>query len=262
MKIIRRSLSMLLLAGLMLPVLHTLAASGTQNWYFKKNENHEQPPLDTQLQYTEELNAYYVDKKAKADDPVLYLTFDAGYENGNIEKILDALKKHNARAAFFVLSHLVQNNTDLIVRMHEEGHIVCNHTASHKDMSKVTDFASFEAELKKMEEICLSCSGVTMSKYYRPPEGKFTRENLEFAKRMGYSTIFWSFAYADWDNNKQPSPEAAIENIVKHTHNGAVILLHPTSATNAQIMDKLLTAWEKEGYRFGTLDELTGKKTD
>lgn len=131
---------MLLLALLILPSLHVLADSSAQNWYFKKNENHEQPPLDTQLQYTEELDAYYVDKNAEEDDPVLYLTFDAGYENGNIEKILDALKKHNAPAAFFVLSHLVQNNTDLIVRMKEEGHTICNHTASHKDMSKVTDF--------------------------------------------------------------------------------------------------------------------------
>ena len=231
------------------------------SWSIKREKDNKQPILEPDFSYITEFNGYYLDTHADESDKVIYLTFDAGYENGNISRILDTLKKHDAKAAFFVLSHLVTANTDLVKRMAEDGHFVCNHTAKHPDMTKYTDFQSFKKELVDMEKIYKDTIGLDIKKYYRPPEGKFNKQNLEFAESLGYKTIFWSFAYADWDNNKQPSKDYAIKKIKDNTHNGMVVLLHPTSKTNADILDTILTYWENEGYRFGTLDELTREKS-
>ncbi len=225
------------------------------DWYFKKNDKHERPALPSEFSFLEEQNGHFLGK----DEKVIYLTFDAGYENGNIEKILDALKAHNAPGAFFILENLVNRNPELIRRMAEEGHLVCNHTAKHPDMSRITDKEAFCKQLRDMETIYNEKTGLTLAPYYRPPQGKFTEQNLKYAAEMGYHTVFWSFAYADWDNDRQPDPETALAEVLEHTHPGMVILLHPTSHTNAAIMDRLLTEWEDQGYRFGTLDELAGK---
>ena len=210
--------------------------------------------------FVEKLGGFFIDKnKTDSDtDKVVYLTFDAGYENGNVEKILDTLKDKEVRGAFFVLGNLVTSNTDLVKRMADEGHLVCNHTYHHRDMSKYTDKAEFALELTSLEDAYRKLTGREMSKYYRPPEGRFTEQNLKLAQEMGYSTVFWSFAYADWDNNKQPSAEYALKKILSNVHNGAVILLHPTSSTNAKIMPQLIDSLKSSGYRFGTLDELCG----
>lgn len=119
---------------------------------------------------------------------------------------------------------------------------------------------TFEAELRGLEEICFQTTGVQISPFYRPPEGKYSIENLKWAQEMGYRTIFWSFAYADWDNHDQPKPERALKNLLSHVHNGEILLLHPTSETNAEILDSFLSELEAQGYRFGSLQEL-GQKT-
>ena len=221
-----------------------------------RNKEHKQPALEPQFRFIEQSGGYYIDHRADDAHKVLYLTFDAGYENGNVEKILDTLKAHRAPGAFFILDNLIRQNTDLVKRMAAEGHTVCNHTAKHKDMTKFTDKAAFAKELTALEKIYTEYTGNSMAKYYRPPEGKFSEENLQFANELGYKTIFWSFAYADWDNDKQPDPAASLEKLKLHLHPGEVLLLHPTSATNAAILDAFLTYAEQEGYRFGTLAEL------
>jgi len=228
------------------------SAANSYGWYCVRKKDHARPVCEANMAFIEELGGHYL-----GDDPdekVLYLTFDAGYENGNVAKILDALKAHNAPAAFFVLGHLIKNDTALVKRMAEEGHLVCNHTSRHKDMSKFDD-AEFEAELRSLENTAAEY-GIPIAKFYRPPEGRFSEENLACADKMGYATVFWSLAYADWDNNKQPSRDGAMKLLLDNTHNGAIILLHPTSSTNAAILDELLTEWENEGYRFGSLTEL------
>ena len=248
----------LLLLSLVLTftALPSSADGACYNWYFKKNDSHQKPPLPSDFSFISDRGGLWC---GKGEDKVIYLTFDAGYENGNIEKILNAMQKHNARGAFFILENLVCRNTDLVLRMANEGHLVCNHTAKHPDMSKITDKDAFGCQLKTMEEIYTEKTGLTLAPYYRPPQGKFSQSNLEYAKELGYHTVFWSFAYADWDNNRQMNPETAMKEILEHTHPGMVILLHPTSNTNAEIIDRLLTAWEDMGYRFGSLDELQGK---
>ncbi len=231
--------------------------NGAVNWYCKNNDSHLQPELPPELSFALEHNAVYLDNEHGdgCDDKVLYLTFDAGYENGNVEKILNILAEENVKGAFFVLGHLIDKNTDLVKRMADEGHLVCNHTVHHRDMT-LEDSAALEKELLDLEALFREKTGKELAKFYRPPEGRFNTENLDTAAKLGYTTVFWSFAYADWDNSKQMSSEKAIKKVLAHTHNGAVILLHPTSATNADILDDLIRSWKAEGYRFGTLDEL------
>ena len=189
-------------------------------------------------------------------DKVIYLTFDAGYENGNTAPILDALKKHNAPATFFVVGTFVKENPDLVRRMSEEGHIVGNHTYSHPDMSKIADKESFQNELKQVEDLYEQAVGSPMTHFYRPPQGKYSTSNLAMAKELGYKTFFWSLAYVDWYQDNQPTKEEAFDKLLKRIHPGAIVLLHSTSSTNAQILDELLTKWEELGYEFRALDEL------
>ena len=190
------------------------------------------------------------------EEKVLYLTFDAGYENGCTEKILDVLKAHNAPAAFFLVGNYMEKNADLVRRMVEEGHIVGNHTMHHPDMSKLSDPQTFAKELQELEALFLQTTGKELPKYYRPPQGLYSQENLEMAQKLGYQTVFWSLAYADWDNNAQPTKEQAFEKLLGRVHNGAVVLLHSTSTTNAAILDELLTQWKDMGYRFESIDQL------
>ena len=190
------------------------------------------------------------------DEKVLYLTFDAGYENGHTEAILDTLKQHDVKAAFFLVGNYVNRNGDLVRRMVEEGHIVGNHTMSHPNMSAIADKEAFRAELEGLETLFQDATGKELPKYYRPPRGVYSEQNLQMAKELGYKTVFWSLAYADWDNDNQPAEDAAIQRLLSRTHNGAVILLHSTSKTNALILDRLLTKWEEMGYRFETIDKL------
>ena len=239
------------------PLSLTAAASNPNgySWYCKRTSDHSQPPLPTEFGFITNANGYYL-----GDDPdekVIYLTFDAGYENGNVAKIVDILNQNEVTGAFFILSNLINTDPMLVQKMADSGHTVCNHTSKHKDMSKVGDYDSFKNELTALEDLYREKIGGEVAKYFRPPEGRFSEETLLYAKRMGYKTIFWSFAYADWDNGNQMSESAAIEKIMKNIHNGAVVLLHPTSDTNAAILDRVIKKLKDMGYRFGTLDELT-----
>jgi len=186
----------------------------------------------------------------------LYLTFDAGYENGCTEKILDVLKLHQVPAAFFLVGNYMEKNADLVRRMVEEGHIVGNHTMHHYDMSKLTDKEAFSRELLDLETLYKETTGQELPKYYRPPQGIYSQENLAMAKELGYKTVFWSLAYVDWNNDSQPTKEEAFRKLLPRTHPGAVVLLHSTSRTNAEILEELIEKWKEEGYSFGTIEEL------
>ena len=192
------------------------------------------------------------------NEKVLYLTFDAGYENGCTAKILDILQKHNVPAAFFLVGNYLETNPDLVRRMVVEGHTVGNHTMHHPDMSKISDIVEFQKELEDLEALYLKITGQKMEKYYRPPQGLYSEENLKMAQKLGYKTVFWSLAYVDWKNENQPTKDYAFAKLLPRTHNGAVILLHSTSETNATILDELLTKWQEMGYRFAPISQLFG----
>ena len=190
------------------------------------------------------------------EDKVIYLTFDAGYENGCTAQILDVLQKQEVPAAFFLVGNYMEKNADLVRRMVAEGHTVGNHTMHHPDMSKLSEKEAFSKELTALENLFKEVTGKELPKYYRPPQGIYSRENLAMAKDLGYKTVFWSLAYVDWNNDSQPTREAAFSRLLPRIHNGAVVLLHSTSATNAEILDELLTKWKALGYRFASIDEL------
>ena len=227
------------------------------NWYIKRSGNM-RPTISDEHMCIEKYDGYYIDKKLSddSDDKKIYLTFDAGYENGNVEKTLDILKEEGICAAFFILDHIVLKNTDLVKRMINEGHTVCNHTKNHKDMTKCSD-EEMRGNLSDLEKIYEEKTGCQMAKYFRFPEGRYSERTIKLASELGYKTIFWSLGYADWDNSRQPPAEIAMKLLLDNTHNGEVLLLHPTSETNVKILPELIKAWRDMGYEFGTLDELT-----
>ena len=204
----------------------------------------------------DQLRAYDAAYIGDSTRKVLYLTFDAGYENGCTEKILDVLKDQQVPAAFFLVGNYLETNADLVRRMVEEGHIVGNHTMHHYDMSRLTGKDAFSAELQDLEVLYREVTGREMPKFYRPPQGIYSEENLRMAKELGYKTVFWSLAYVDWNNDAQPTREDAFRKLLPRTHPGAVVLLHSTSRTNAAILEELIEKWREEGYTFGTLEEL------
>lgn len=249
----------LLVVGAVIPAAADGVSAKPLNWYCRHVKDGTQPPCAPEMEFIEKYSGYYIDKNNSdpaSAEKVIYLTFDLGYENGNTTKILDTLKAENVPAAFFVLENLVKRESELVQRMASEGHLVCNHTASHHDMTKVHTKEGFAAELQKLTDACKDI-GVDVAPYYRPPEGRFSEENLFFARELGYKTVFWSFGYVDWDNDRQMDPADALTKILDGLHNGEVLLLHPTSATNAQILPDLIRTLRERGYRFGTLDELT-----
>ena len=187
---------------------------------------------------------------------ILYLTFDAGYENGCTEKILDILKEQQVPAAFFLVGNYLQKNPDLVRRMVAEGHTVGNHTMHHYDMSRLTSREAFEKELTDLEALYKEVTGQEMPRFYRPPQGIYSEENLAMARKLGYRTVFWSLAYVDWNNDSQPTKEEAFAKLLPRIHPGAVVLLHSTSQTNAQILHELIEKWKEDGYTFGTVEEL------
>ena len=204
----------------------------------------------------DQLQAYDAAYIGDPTKKILYLTFDAGYENGCTERILDVLKRQQVPAAFFLVGNYIEKNADLVRRMVAEGHIVGNHTMHHHDMSKLSDKNAFSKELLDLETLYRETTGQEMPKFYRPPQGIYSEENLRMAKELGYKTVFWSLAYVDWNNDSQPSREEAFAKLLTRTHPGAVVLLHSTSRTNAEILNELIEKWKAEGYEFGTVGQL------
>ena len=225
----------------------------TGSWGLSFRETGEPPIGNADAASLRRYDAVYL---GDTEEKVLYLTFDAGYENGCTAQILDTLKAHNAKAAFFVVGNYLETAPELVQRMADEGHLVGNHTWHHYDMSRIAEEQAFSAELTRVEEKYRELTGQAMKKYYRPPQGIYSEENLRMAQALGYRTVFWSLAYVDWLQDDQPTAEEAFSKLLPRTHPGAIVLLHSTSATNAAILDDLLTRWEEAGYRFGSLEEI------
>jgi len=233
------------------------AAASVVRWGLGYEKGVDIPIGNKSAEYLIEYNSYF-HGAFNPDEKVLYLTFDAGYENGHTEKILDTLKETNVPATFFLVGTYLKSNPELIARMVEEGHIIGNHTVSHADMT-TKNAKEFGDELKKFEEIYESIIGSPTPKYYRPPEGVFNESNLAVANELGYETVLWSATYADWDNKKQPSHEHAFEKLMPRLHPGGIILLHSTSATSTEILGEFIAKCRAEGYEFRNIDEIIDK---
>ena len=227
-------------------------SASSENWGLGFGQEGTQPTGNATVEELKKYNTSYVGSNT---EKVIYLTFDAGYENGNTEPILDALKKHNVTATFFVVGHYLESAPELVKRMVADGHFVGNHTYHHLDMSSISSKESFEKEMKDVEDKFQEITGTQLTRFYRPPQVKYNTKNLEMAKEMGYHTFFWSLAYVDWYQDKQPSKEEAFKKLLGRIHPGAIVLLHSTSKTNGEILDELLTKWEEMGYTFRTLED-------
>ena len=245
-----------------LPGVNSVGSSriaASENWGLGGYGDGVKPTGIASAEELKKYDAYFV---GEGEEKVIYLTFDAGYENGNTEPILDALKRHQAPATFFVVGHYLESAPELVKRMVEEGHCVGNHTYHHLDMSQISDMASFRKEMDDVANLFRQITGEELSMYYRPPQGKYSVENLKMAKELGYQTFFWSLAYVDWYEDKQPSHEEAFGKLTGRIHPGAIVLLHSTSKTNGEILDELLTKWEKMGYTFQPLSYLIDNTSD
>ncbi len=244
-----RGTAQLLDKGALLPASGSAGAS----WGLSFSEEGKAPTANAEASYLKNFGAYY---REETEEKHIYLTFDCGFENGNTEAILDALKKHNAPATFFIVGNYMETSPDLVKRMAAEGHTVGNHTYHHPDMSKMENLDDFSRELSDLEALYTETVGTPMAKYYRPPQGVYSEENLKMAQQLGYNTFFWSLAYVDWYQDNQPTHEEAFDKLLSRIHPGAVVLLHNTSKTNGEILDELLTKWEEMGYTFHPLSEL------
>lgn len=223
-------------------------------WYCLPHKTGEQPLPTEKAAFIKEYPVAYIGKSEKK---AIYLTFDDPSKGGKIDAILDTLKLHNAKGAFFMTEEYIRKNPNTIRRMAEEGHLVCNHTAHHINISRVMDFKKFKAELTGVEDAYREATGRELPKFFRPPQGRFSELTLKYAKLMGYTTVFWSFSYVDWQTGNQPSTIKAIAKIIDETHPGEVILLHTQSSTNVKILEDLLRKWEEMEYRFASLYDLT-----
>ncbi len=227
--------------------LVTVHASG---WGFSRNSKHQVPDIGKYQKEIEGTNSYYVGNKEN-----VYLTFDAGYDNGVLSKILDTLKEKNVKASFFITGDFVKRFPELTKRIVDEGHIACNHSYSHK---KITTLSKVELEndLHKLEDSFYELTQTKMPLYFRPPEGNFDQKSLNYLKEMGYKTIFWSIAYVDWNTKKQNGADYCVKTIMDNLHDGAIILMHSVSISNAEALPTIIDKITLEGYQFKTVLDL------
>ena len=224
-------------------------------WWFKRNDDHVQPEAQKEVDI-EQYDAWYV--SPEKEEKVVYLTFDCGYENGYTGTMLDVLKKHNAKATFFITAHYAKDAANLVKRMKEEGHYVGNHTAWHPDLTQ-KNTREIKLEIKECEDAVYEHTGYAMDPLFRPPKGEYSERVLKIVQDLGYKTLFWSLAYMDYDVNNQPGKEYVVDHYKKYIHPGAIPLIHNVSESNAQALDQVLMDLEAAGYRFGDAMEI-GKK--
>ena len=219
---------------------------------FTRSEKGVVPPIGFYLDMMKGKNAAYL---GNTNEKTIYLTFDEGYENGYTASILDTLKEKNVTAAFFCTGDYVTRNKDLIGRMVNEGHIVGNHSWNHKSMPSLSE-TEFKEELKKIDDFMKENFGYTVT-YLRYPNGEFSEKTLEMAKDLGYKTAFWSVAYKDWDTSVINGADYAVNQVLNHIHNGAIILLHAVSKDNTEALGTIIDKLREEGYTFASLNSLS-----
>lgn len=221
-------------------------------WGMKKNKGAAPEVSSSLAQMLKKYDAYYI---GQTNEKVLYLTFDEGYENGYTSQILDTLKSNRVPAAFFITGPYLKKEKELVRRMVEEGHVVGNHTVNHPSMPDISQM-KMEDELLLLDRTFKEYFGQDMD-YVRPPKGEFSERTLSDTRELGYQTILWSFAYADWDTKTQKGADYAYREVMDYLHPGAIILLHAVSSDNAGALDKIIKDAQGLGYTFKSLDNLS-----
>lgn len=232
----------------------SLDNSTVNTWSFKRMKDHTPSGSYEEFKISD-YNCCYYDANATDDDKVIYLTFDCGYPSDRTVAILDTLKKHNAKANFFVTKMYLKKCADYAIRMKEEGHAVCNHTVNHTDL-RYMSVEKIAAEIFDCAEYFYEVTGYEFDPYFRTPSGAYTKKLLTIINDAGYKTVFWSIAYGDYDTANQPAPGYVTNHFETYHHNGAIALMHNDSQSNVDELDAVLTLLEEEGYRFALLSEL------
>lgn len=224
----------------------------TYAWGFRRMKDENQPEFTSS--YANVLKKYDGIYVGNAEEKIVYLTFDEGYENGYTPAILDTLKEKDVQATFFVTQPYVKKNEGLVQRMIEEGHIVGNHTVNHPSMPSVTDDEKLKKEVMDLHDYVKEKFNYEMS-FLRPPKGEYSERTVAISKNLGYTTVLWSQAYDDWDVNNQKGIEYAKKMILNNLHNGAVILLHAVSKDNTEVLGEIIDEIQNRGYEIMPLDE-------
>jgi peptidoglycan-N-acetylmuramic acid deacetylase len=221
---------------------------------FKKSRDGQLPSIDQEgfKSVVEKHGAIFLGDTTKKE---LFLTFDNGYENGYTGQILDTLKAKKVPAIFFVTGHYVKDQPELVKRMADEGHLIGNHSWSHPDMTTIPN-ARIREELEKVQTEVARITGQKEMRFLRPPRGIFSDRSLAACKELGYTSVFWSIAYKDWDTKVQRGWRYAYDNVISQLHPGAVILLHAVSRDNAEALGAIIDEARKQGYEFKSLDQL------
>lgn len=221
----------------------------TLSWYFVRNDQHQVPQANAEYKnLLEQHQAFYI---LPNESKKIYLTFDCGYELGYTGQILDTLAGKNVKAAFFITGQYIKTQPDLVKRMHEEGHLVCNHSYHHPDFSTISQ-SKLQQEITSLEDSYRNLTGLDMDKYLRPPMGNFNANSLKWTKELGYSTVFWSMAWKDWDPQQQPGADHVYQHVMDNIHPGAVILMHAVSQSDTEALDRIISDLQAQGYIFNT----------
>jgi len=221
-------------------------------WGIKKEKGQKPEIPQETCEMLAKYDAFYMDNSGER---VMYLTFDEGYEAGFTAQILDTLKKCDVKAAFFITGDYFDREQELVKRMHDEGHIIGNHTEHHPNLHKLSDYKKMQEEFKTLDDRYEALFGERM-KYMRPPEGELSERVLAAAKDAGYKTVLWSFAYKDWLRDNVRGAEYAKESVIPYFHSGAVLLLHAVSKDNADALADIINAAKEQGYEFKSLDSI------
>ncbi len=222
-----------------------------KSWWFRRNSEHIPPTAQMEINISQ-YDAYYI---GDTSEKIIYLTFDEGYEAGYTPAILDTLKENDVKAMFFVTGHYLNSQPDLVKRMADEGHLVGNHSYGHLDHTAVSDEEMVE-DIESCQMLIEEVTGYKMPLFFHPPSGVYSIRTLEKAQELGYKTIFWSFAYKDWDTNAQPTVDEAYNMVMDNYHNGCIMLLHAVSSANTEALDDMIKSLKEQGYEFRSLEEL------
>lgn len=218
-------------------------------WWFTRNQQHQYPAINQEISaLLAANNAFYL---LPNNSKRIYLTFDCGYELGYTPKILDVLNRKQVKAAFFITGQFIQTQPELVKRMQASGHLVCNHTLNHPDLTTLPQ-EKFNQEIKSLEQKYSDLTGGQMARYLRPPMGNYSPITLKWTNELGYATVFWSMAFQDWDPNKQPGAAFSHKHVLDNIHPGAVILLHAVSQSNTEALEQIITDLQAQGYVFST----------
>lgn len=239
---------MMLLSGFLF-LLIFFAQTYAKGYGVGKNSRGERPNVEDSV--ITENNGYCIGKDTKN----IYLTFDCGYENGYTEAILDTLKETDTKAVFFITGHYLKSSKDIVRRMLDEGHIIGNHSYSHKDFTKSTSEEILK-DLKKLEDLFYEEFQIPMSKYVRPPRGEYNETSQKTLKENGYTSVFWSLAYVDWNKDVYNGNHYSYTKVLSRIHNGAIILMHTVGKDNMMDLKDIILKLKDEGYVFSTIDKL------